>query len=144
MFLLVGGCYASIFLGDVITKRGVGNGITLIIASGIIGSLISDFQLAQEVLTHISSGSAAQFFTRQISFILYVIFFFVIIIVITFMNESVRKLPVQQIGQGMVSDKNKVHYLPIKVNSAGVIPVIFAASLMSIPSTVEIFYDNNT
>ena len=144
IFLLVGGCYASIFLGDVITKRGVGNGITLIIASGIIGSLISDFQLAQEVLTHLSSGSTAQYFTRQISFILYVIFFFIIIIVITFMNESVRKIPVQQIGQGMVSEENKVHYLPIKVNSAGVIPVIFAASLMSIPSTVQIFYDTKS
>jgi preprotein translocase subunit SecY len=60
------------------------------------------------------------------------------------MNESVVKIPVQQIGQGMVSEENKVHYLPIKVNSAGVIPVIFAASLMSIPSTVQIFYDTKS
>lgn len=139
IFVLVGGCYASIFLGDIITKRGVGNGITLIIASGIIGSLISDFQIAQEVFAEISSGSSSQYFTHQISFILYIIFFFIIIMIIVFMNESVRKIPVQQIGQGLVSEENNIHYLPIKVNSAGVIPVIFAASLMSIPSTIQMF-----
>ncbi len=144
IFLLVGGCYASIFLGDVITKRGVGNGITLIIASGIIGSLITDFQVAQKLLTEMSSTSSAQYFTHQISFILYIIFFFIIVMIIVFMNESVRKIPVQQIGQGMVSDEDKVHYLPIKVNSAGVIPVIFSASLMSIPSTIQIFYDKGS
>lgn len=140
IFLLVGGCYASIFLGDVITKRGVGNGITLIIATGIIGSLITDFQIAQEVLTSISSTSTAVFFTHEISFVLYIIFFFVIIMIIVFMNESVRKIPVQQTGQGMINEKENIHYLPIKVNAAGVIPIIFAASLMSIPSTVQIFY----
>ncbi len=60
--------------------------------------------------------------------------------IIVFMNESVRKIPVQQTGQGMINEKENIHYLPIKVNAAGVIPIIFAASLMSIPSTVQIFY----
>lgn len=144
VFLLVGGCYASIFLGDVITKRGVGNGITLIIASGIIGSLITDFDIAKQVLTSLSSTTDAQYFTHEVSFILYIIFFFLIIIIIVFMNESVRKIPVQQIGQGIVKDEKQIHYLPIKVNSAGVIPVIFAASLMSIPSTVQMFLNSSS
>lgn len=55
------------------------------------------------------------------------------------MNGSVRKIPVQQIGQGLSKEVDEMPYLPIKLNAAGVIPVIFASSIMTIPPTIAQF-----
>ena len=138
--LLIGmtaGTFLTIFLADVISKRGIGNGITLIILSGILSSLFSNFSNVFEVLVNQSTSTYE--LLKYFSFILYLVFFILILLAVVFMNGSTRKIPIQQIGQGLTTDSEEMPYLPIKLNAAGVIPVIFASSLMTIPPTIAQF-----
>lgn len=139
-FLLIGmtaGTFLTLFIGDIISKRGVGNGITLIILVGVVSSLFSNFSTVFEflVIGNTNSNDLIKYF----SFIMYVLFFILILLATTFMNGSVRKIPVQQIGQGLSKEVDEMPYLPIKLNAAGVIPVIFASSIMTIPPTIAQF-----
>ncbi|MBQ6970079.1 hypothetical protein IJQ19_00375 [bacterium] len=59
------------------------------------------------------------------------------------MNGSVRKIPVQQVGEGLIKDQKELPFLPIKLISASVIPIIFASSLLTIPGTIAQFFPNN-
>ena len=61
---------------------------------------------------------------------------FLVLIGIIFIEGSVRKIPIQQVGQSFSRDSNSLSYLPIKINSASVIPVIFASSIITIPTTI--------
>lgn len=139
-FLLIGmtaGTFLTLFIGDIISKRGVGNGITLIILVGVVSSLFSNFSTVFQflVIGNTNSNDLIKYF----SFIMYVLFFILILLATTFMNGSVRKIPVQQIGQGLSKEVDEMPYLPIKLNAAGVIPVIFASSIMTIPPTIAQF-----
>ena len=135
--LMIAGTYIAIFLGDLITKRGVGNGVTLIILSGIIASLFNSFQTVFINLSGIT-GQNHQL-VSSISFVVYLCFYIIVLLSVIFINGSVRKIPIQQVGQALTKNENELSYLPIKINSAGVVPVIFASSLMTIPSTVAQF-----
>lgn len=137
IILMLSGTYIAIFLGDIITKRGVGNGITLIILAGILGSLFSSFQTVFLGLKQISGTNAE--LTSVISFIVYIAFYILLLIAVVFINGSIRKIPIQQVGQSLTKNPEELSYLPIKVNAVGVIPVIFASSIMTIPSTVAQF-----
>jgi preprotein translocase subunit SecY len=135
------GTYIAIFIGDIITKRGVGNGVTLLILSGIVSSIIGNFSSAYETIAHTKLNSESDTYTVSLvlSFMLYILFFVLLLLVIIFINGSVRKIPIQQTGQGLVTQMGNLPYLPIKLNSAGVIPVIFASSILTIPGTIAQF-----
>lgn len=140
ILLLLGmtaGTFLTIFISDIISKRGVGNGVTLIILSGIVASIYPNFSSVFQVLT--GSSKIANQLLRYFSFIVYLIFFFLILLATTFVNGSVRKIPIQQIGQGLSKEVDEMPYLPIKLNAAGVIPVIFASSIMTIAPTISQF-----
>lgn len=137
-FLLIGmtaGTFLTLFIGDIISKRGVGNGITLIILVGIVSSLFTNFSTVFQFTQAIGNNELLKYF----SFVMYVIFFVLILLATTFMNGSVRKIPIQQIGQGLSKEIDEMPYLPIKLNASGVIPVIFASSIMTIPPTIAQF-----
>lgn len=138
--LVTGGTYIAIFIGDMISKRGIGNGITLLILSGIVSSLFSNFNVAFNVISEDlkNTGDSAQL-TTILSDILYVCFFIMVLFAVVFVNATTRKIPIQQTGQGLTEDKKSLPFLPIKLNSAGVIPVIFASSIMTIPGTIAQF-----
>jgi preprotein translocase subunit SecY len=135
------GTYVAIFMGDIITKRGVGNGVTILILSGIVSSIIGNFSSAYSIIAHQKLNPESDTYTLSLAlyFTLYVLFFVVLLIVIIFINGSIRKIPVQQTGQGLVSETKDLPFLPIKLNSAGVIPVIFASSILTIPGTIAQF-----
>ncbi len=138
--LLIGmtaGTYLTIFLADIISKRGIGNGITLIIISGIVSSLYTNFSSVYTVL--VLQSNQPYDILKYLSFIVYIIFFIAILLAVVFVNGTTRKIPIQQIGQGLSKDISEMPYLPIKLNAAGVIPVIFASSLMTIPPTIAQF-----
>ena len=135
---MTAGTYISIFIGDMISKKGVGNGVTLLILSGILAQLPAGFITVFNVITGLVI-TVNPLLTSIISFSVYVLGFFLLLFATTFINISVRKIPIQQTGQGMTEDLNALPYLPIKINSAGVIPVIFASSIMSIPITIAQF-----
>lgn len=135
--LMIAGTYIAIFLGDLITKRGVGNGITLIILAGIVSSLFSSFQTVYLNLQNITTHNSQ--LISVISFIAYLCFYVLVLLAVIFINNSVRKVPIQQVGGNFGKDADELSYLPIKINPSGVIPVIFASSLMTIPTTIAQF-----
>jgi preprotein translocase subunit SecY len=143
--MFTAGTYIAIFIGDIITKRGVGNGVTLLILAGILSSVISNIKVA---LQYIESKFNPQQSTYMISVVLscftYLMFFVTILVVVVFINGSTRKIPVQQTGQGLTSQISDLPFLPIKLNAAGVIPVIFASSIMTIPGTIAQFLPNDS
>jgi preprotein translocase subunit SecY len=63
----------------------------------------------------------------------------VLLFACVFVNDSTRKIPIQQTGQGLIKETKDLPFLPIKLNASGVIPVIFASSLMTIPVTISQF-----
>ncbi|MDR2568080.1 MAG: preprotein translocase subunit SecY [Mycoplasmataceae bacterium] len=142
--IFTAGTYLAIFLGDMITKRGVGNGVTLLILSGIVASIFSNFTVAfKTIISQVNSNDAKNIVLMVLSIAMYVIVFLVLLIFVIFINDSLRKIPIQQTGQGLITDIEKLPYLPIKLNAAGVIPVIFASSLMTIPVTIAQFLSND-
>ncbi|MCF0217537.1 MAG: preprotein translocase subunit SecY [Malacoplasma sp.] len=139
---MTAGTFLSLFISDIISKRGVGNGITLIILSGIVASLYPNFSNVFSIL--VAGNSTNNELLKYFSFIIYLVFFVILLLATTFMNGSLRKIPIQQIGQGLSKEIDEMPYLPIKLNAAGVIPVIFASSIMTIAPTIAQFLPSNS
>jgi len=132
--LLTAGTIFMMWLGEQITERGLGNGISLIIMIGIIARFPD--AIWQEWLL-VSAGSR-----HWIIEIVAIGLLVAIIAVIVMISQGTRRIPVQyakrQIGKKTVSGTTQ--YLPLKVNAAGVMPIIFAQTLMFIPNTVLYFF----
>jgi preprotein translocase subunit SecY len=130
---LVGGTMFLLWLGEQITQRGVGNGVSLIIFVGIVAEIPA--ALAQFFASG-RSGAVSPAVILGISAMLIAVLIFVV-----FMERSLRKIHIQyprrQVGM-KVYDGGSSH-LPIKVNPAGVIPAIFASSLLLLPTTISTF-----
>ena len=130
---LVGGTMFLMWLGEQITQRGVGNGISLIIFAGIVAGLPSAiaglFELAR-------TGSVTTFLLIAL-----LILMLAVVAAIVFMERAQRRLliqyPKRQVGNRMF--QGDTSHLPLKLNSAGVIPPIFASSLLLLPVTVAQF-----
>ena len=131
------------WMGEQINQKGVGNGISIILFAGIVarlpvtvGQVWSYFSAAMQ-----SPESYSQYF---IFAPLFVILFLAVIWVIVFMNDSERRIPVQYakkvVGRKVYGGQST--FLPIKVTMSGVMPVIFASAILSIPSTIQMFITN--
>ena len=131
------------WMGEQINQKGVGNGISIILFAGIVarlpvtvGQVWSYFSAAMQ-----SPESYSQYF---IFAPLFVILFLAVIWVIVFMNDSERRIPVQYAkqvkGRKMYGGQSTV--IPIKIAGSGVMPVIFASAILSIPSTIRMFITN--
>ena len=134
---LVGGTMFLMWLGEQITARGIGNGISLIIFVGIIAELPA--ALAQ----FFASGRSGAISPALIVGVMVMVV--VVIAFVVFMERSLRKIHIQyprrQVGM-KVYDGGSSH-LPVKVNPAGVIPAIFASSLLLLPTTISTFSGSN-
>ncbi len=135
--ILTAGTAFLLWLGDQITQKGIGNGISLIIMAGIIATLPQMFIDAFKGL--IAFDGTAQVITLGIiKFIIFVIIYFAIVIGVIFVQESERRIPIQYSNKSTSAYGSSAQsFMPIKINSAGVIPVIFASSLLSIPSIIS-------
>ena len=145
--VMLAGSMLVMWLGDQISVKGIGNGISMIIFAGIVCSLPNQFSTA--FTTYISTAQGqpeATVIAGVFKFILYVLAYLVIIAFVTFIELSQRKIPVQHSGKGggQTPGMTKASFLPIKINSAGVIPVIFASSIMMAPSVIAAFVDSNS
>jgi preprotein translocase subunit SecY len=122
---LTAGCTLLMWLGELITQRGIGNGISLMIFASIVTGLPNG-------LTQWWNNSD-QVFVVMMPFVA-----LAVIVAIVFVQEGQRRIPVQYakrvVGRKMTSGGST--YLPLRVNMAGVIPVIFAASIMAFPPTI--------
>lgn len=128
---IVGGTVFLMWLGEQITARGIGNGISLIIFAGIVAELPRAFASTLEL------GRQGTFNPVELLFLLVMIIGVVAFIV--FMERAHRKIVVQypkrQVGAGQMSGGESSH-IPMKLNTAGVIPPIFASSLLLLPLTI--------
>ena len=122
---LTAGCVLVMWLGELITQRGIGNGISLMIFASIVSGLPSGIEKWW--------NSPDQIFVVMMPFIA-----LAAIVAIVFIQEGQRRIPIQYAKRvvGRRSAGGGSTYLPLRVNMAGVIPVIFAASLMAFPPTV--------
>lgn len=131
--VLTAGTAFLLWLGDQITAKGVGNGISLIIMAGIIATIPNMFVTAFNAL--IKTGTTQQVTLGIVSFALYVLVYIGIIIGIVFIESAERRVPIQYANKSNAV-LGKQSYIPFKLNSAGVMPVIFASAIMSVPSIV--------
>jgi preprotein translocase subunit SecY len=133
--VLTAGTSLLLWMGDQITQKGLGNGVSLIIMAGIIATLPQMFISAFSSL--VSFDGTTQVITLGIiKFILFVLVYFAIVIGMIFVQESERRIPIQYANKSTNAYGNAQSFMPIKLNTAGVIPVIFASSLLSIPSII--------
>lgn len=135
LLILVTGCLFAMWLGERITDKGIGNGISILIMVGIIASL--PFSLVAEFtqkVTENTGGGLLMFFIEMI--VLLAIIMFTILII-----QGVRRIPVQVakrvVGGNPIGGVRQ--YIPLKVNAAGVMPIIFAQAIMFIPITLVNF-----
>ncbi len=137
VIILVAGTIFMMWMGEQITDKGIGNGISLIIFINIINRL--PFAILDEARL-ISAG------TRNIVIEIAILAFMVLIIAgIVLVTEGTRRIPVQY-AKRVVGRKvygGVTQYIPLKVNTAGVMPIIFAQAIMFIPSTILSFFPNN-
>lgn len=125
LVITAGSCF-TVWLADLITQYGVGNGSSMIIAAGIITQIPAMFAaLHTKYWTEVTAGNVISYF---VIILLYVL----VIMGVVYLEATVRKIPVQYANRSGKSDSN----IPIKLNSASVIPVIFASTIMSLPLTV--------
>lgn len=135
---LVGGTMFLMWLGEQITSRGIGNGISLIIFAGIVANLPTALG---QLFTDYNSASISIF-----TLLLVVLIVVAVVGVIVFVERAQRRLliqyPKRQVGNRMF--QGDTSHLPLKLNTAGVIPPIFASSLLMVPATIGNFTNNET
>ena len=125
--ILVAGTMFSMWLGERITDKGIGNGISLIITVGILAGLPAAF--LQEIISKSSN---------PIMIIMEIVLFMVVVLVTVLVVQGVRKVPVS-VAKKIVQSRGAVEtggvrdYIPLKVNASGVMPIIFAQAVMTVP-----------
>jgi preprotein translocase subunit SecY len=134
VFILIAGTMFTLWLGERITDRGLGNGVSLIIMVGIISRL--PFSLLAELNGRLAGNGG------PIVFLVEMVFWLAVIASVILLVQGTRKIPVQY-AKRIVGNKQYGgvrQYLPLKVNAAGVMPIIFAQALMFVPSTIAGFF----
>lgn len=129
--LLTSGSMFILWIGDRISMKGIGNGVSMIIAAGIIARLPYQFTTAWQTLVDPSNSSAT--FNGILTYGLYIVCYLLIIVFVVFMQTAERKIPIQYTSSTVTTRKKDMTYLPLKINSASVIPVIFASAIMVAP-----------
>ncbi|QMU30255.1 preprotein translocase subunit SecY [Adhaeribacter radiodurans] len=128
VIILTAGTMFCMWLGEKITDKGIGNGISMLIMIGIVSRLPS--ALLQEVLSKRLNGA--------LIIILELFVLYLVVMAVVMLTQAVRRIPVQyakQIG-GTTQYSGQRQFIPLKVNAAGVMPIIFAQSLMFIPALI--------
>jgi preprotein translocase subunit SecY len=134
MITLTAGTMFLLWLGEQITEKGIGNGVSLIIFVGIMVSIPT--QVAQ------TAALAAADPSRIPGIIMILLMFLASIVAVIYMTQGVRKIPVHHmkriVGNRMTQESSS--YLPLKINTAGVIPIIFAVSIVLLPATLATYF----
>ena len=135
---LVAGTMFLIWLGERITEHGIGNGISVVIFAGIVSRLPS--QAFQTIFPQTQTGTGLNI----IGLVLFVVITLVTVVAIVLAQEGVRRIPVHYSrnvfkGNRMMRQSGE-SYIPLRVNSAGMIPLIFAQSIIIFPSTIAAFF----
>lgn len=142
VFCFTAGTALVMWMGEQINEKGVGNGISIILFAGIVARLpVTMGSVWQYIQLGITSPSTAGHYLVLAP--LFIVLFLAIIWVIVFMNEAERRIPVQYakkvVGRKMYGGQST--YMPVKVAMSGVMPVIFASAILSIPQFIKMFWN---
>lgn len=131
--IMTAGTSLLLWLGDQITNKGIGNGQSLLIMASIVLSLPSVFTGAYQAF--IGAGTYASW-VGILFFVIYLIMYFLVIVGVVWISLAERKIRIQYANKTVSAYGAKESYLPLKINYAGVMPVIFASMLLTIPSII--------
>ena len=138
--IFTAGSMFLVWIGDQISIKGIGNGISMVIMAGIVGRMPQKFTDAWTTLI----GAESTIENGAWLFAGYILVYLLIIIFVTLINTAERRIPIQYTSSSIqLSKRSESNYLPLKVNSASVIPVIFASSLMMAPLQIASFFPTN-
>ena len=141
VILTAGTCFL-LWLGDEITRKGVGNGISILIMAGILISTPS--MMVDAFGSFVVTGTVQEVALGITKFVLFLLVYVAIIVGVVFIEKSERRIPIQYSNRTSTAYGAKQTYIPLKLNSSGVMPVIFASSLISIPSLIAAFVKNDS
>ncbi|WP_400164641.1 preprotein translocase subunit SecY [Brevibacillus sp. TJ4] len=140
---LTAGTAFMMWMGEQITEKGIGNGISILIVAGIVAGIPTAITT---LYTSQFADPTQNIFFSILKIVLILLVILAIVVGVIFMQQGVRKIPVQYakrvVGRKMFGGQST--HIPLKVNSAGVIPVIFAISLVMFPSTIAQFWVDPT
>jgi preprotein translocase subunit SecY len=141
--VLTGGTAFLLWLGEQITSKGVGNGISIIIFAGIVASIPN---IANQIYAQQFQDAGDKLFLNIVTVLLIVLAVIAIIVGTIFIQQALRKIPIQYAKKmtAGTSPAGQSTHLPLKVNAAGVIPVIFAVSFIITPRTIAQFFEQNS
>lgn len=136
IFIIVTGTMFLMWIGDQITERGVGNGISLIISVNIIHALPGAFAIAWK--TCVMNGTEINPL-GSLGMVALILFMVIIVALVVTITQAQRRIPVQQakrmVGRGQLMN-GAMQYLPLKLNYSGVMPVIFATAILALPQLI--------
>nr|WP_319489112.1 preprotein translocase subunit SecY [uncultured Caproiciproducens sp.] len=137
------GTALMMWLGEQINQKGIGNGISILLFSGIVARMPHTISMLGQYIQ--AANQDASTYGKYYFFVpMFAVVFLAVIWVIVFMNDAERRIPVQYakrvVGRKMYGGQSS--HIPIKVGMSGVMPIIFASSILSIPSTIQLFLGN--
>lgn len=141
--VLTAGTAFLMWLGEQITAKGVGNGISIIIFAGIIAGIPN---MVNQIYAQQLENAGDQLFMRIVIVVLIALAVIAMIVGVIFIQQALRKIPIQYAkrtaGRSQIGGQST--HLPLKVNAAGVIPVIFAVSFIMTPPIIARFFESNS
>ena len=133
---LLAGMSITMWISDIITVYGLGNGVSIVIFIGAIGTLPLEFKTAYETFAAMNNGT--------LWFVLYCLMFVLIVISIVLVETAERRIPIQQSNRVLSKTKGDFSYIPLKPNSSSVTPVIFASAFMTAPAVILALFGVDT
>ena len=131
--ILTAGTAFLLWLGDQITQKGIGNGVSLLIMAGIIYTVPKMFI---DTFTTLVLDHTGSLFVGIVSYVIFVLVYLLIIVGVVFEESSERRVPIQYSNRTASAYGAKQNYIPFKLNSAGVMPVIFASVILTIQTFI--------
>ncbi len=135
--ILTAGVMFLCWLGDRISIKGIGNGMSMLIFAGIVSNLPAQFSSVYSALVKTNMTKGILFFS------LFVLSYLAIIALVVFTTNAERKIPIQYTSSGLGRGQSDMTYIPLKINSASVTPVIFASAIMAATLTIATFFKQN-
>ena len=136
--ILTAGTAFLLWLGDEITNKGIGNGVSLIIMAGFVNTLPSMFVTAFQSLIPNANNEVLAW----AKFIIFILLYVFIVVGVIWVEQAERRIPIQYSNRSSSSYGGQQTFLPLKLNSANVMPVIIASVIMGIPSILAYFIKN--
>ncbi len=139
VIVMMAGSMLAMWIGDQITQKGIGNGTSLLIFTGIVSNLPNSFITTFNSIVSFDKGTQATAL-GILWYVLFIVVYLAIVIFVVFNEGAVRKIPIMYATSSntVMKTKDSTH-MPIKINSSGVLPVIFASSVLAAPRTIISF-----